>query len=197
MSTVLTATWRIGSVVPWRELRRSRSRPEPRHRTECRHHDATSPGTRCRGCCCRAGRRWMRQGRALGDDRRQRRERVEVIGGVEPDDAGGDQGRRQDHVGAVPRSSGRSTRIQAFDYPDNTAVTALCESLIRRSRTARSRRASALSPSARDPRTLVFKLNPAARFWDGKPVTAAEASSTASARGRPQGQPLSAWRSAA
>ncbi len=61
--------------------------------------------------------------------------------------------------------------IQAFDYPDNTAVTLLCESLLlqRPDGSIGSGLAEAAHP---DDRTLVLTINDGATFWDGKPVTA-------------------------
>lgn len=63
--------------------------------------------------------------------------------------------------------------IQAFDYPDNTAVSALCDALLRQLPDGgiEPGLATATTP---DPRTLVLDLDPAARFWDGTAVTPAD-----------------------
>ncbi len=61
--------------------------------------------------------------------------------------------------------------IFAFDYPENTAIASMCDTLIRQSPEG------VVGPGLStltytDPTTLVFKINPAAKFWDGSPVTA-------------------------
>jgi peptide/nickel transport system substrate-binding protein len=63
--------------------------------------------------------------------------------------------------------------IQAFDYPDNTAVTLLCESLLLQQPdgSITPGLATATHP---DDHTLVLAINDGATFWDGKPVTAAD-----------------------
>ncbi|MHB8867612.1 MAG: ABC transporter substrate-binding protein [Thermoleophilia bacterium] len=61
--------------------------------------------------------------------------------------------------------------IYAFDYPDNTAVSLMYESLLRQNPdgTIGPGLAAATYP---DETTLVLDLNPDAKFWDGNPVTA-------------------------
>jgi peptide/nickel transport system substrate-binding protein len=74
---------------------------------------------------------------------------------------------------AVYRDVNSLDPIYAFDYPENTAVSLMCESLLKQSATG------ALQPglatmSTPSPTKLVFAVNPAAKFWDGHPVTAAD-----------------------
>jgi peptide/nickel transport system substrate-binding protein len=69
------------------------------------------------------------------------------------------------------REVGSLDPIIAFDYPENTAIAAMCDTLLRQSPDG------VVGPglgtlSYTDPTTLVIKLNPAAKFWDGHPVTA-------------------------
>ena len=61
--------------------------------------------------------------------------------------------------------------ISVFDAPDNTALTLMCESLLRMQPDGRIG-AGLASLTRSDPRTLVFDVNPKATFWDGRPVTA-------------------------
>jgi peptide/nickel transport system substrate-binding protein len=63
--------------------------------------------------------------------------------------------------------------VQAFDYPENTVDTALCDSLLRQQPdgTIVSGLATATYPDAT---TLVLNLRSGPRFWDGHPVTAAD-----------------------
>jgi peptide/nickel transport system substrate-binding protein len=61
--------------------------------------------------------------------------------------------------------------IFAFDYPENTAIASMCDTLIRQSPEG------VVGPGLStltytNPTTLVFKINSAAKFWDGSPVTA-------------------------
>ena len=74
---------------------------------------------------------------------------------------------------AVYRDVNSLDPIYAFDYPENTAVSLMCESLLKQSPDG------AIGPglatlSTPSPTTLVFTINKAAKFWDGKPVTAAD-----------------------
>lgn len=63
--------------------------------------------------------------------------------------------------------------IQAFDYPEDTVDTALCDSLLRQlpDGSIGSGLATATYPS---PTKLVLDLRSGPTFWDGKPVTAAD-----------------------
>jgi peptide/nickel transport system substrate-binding protein len=77
--------------------------------------------------------------------------------------------------------------IQAFDYPENTADTALCDSLLRQNPDGTLSAGLSALPDRPDDKTLVFKLNPAAKFWDGKPVTADDAVFTLKRAADPKG----------
>jgi peptide/nickel transport system substrate-binding protein len=63
--------------------------------------------------------------------------------------------------------------IFAFDYPENTAISLMCESLLRQepNGSIQPGLATLTTPS---PTTLVFTIKPGARFWDGHPVTSAD-----------------------
>jgi peptide/nickel transport system substrate-binding protein len=74
---------------------------------------------------------------------------------------------------AVYRDVNSLDPIYAFDYPENTAISLMCESLLKQSP------GGAIEPglaamSMPSPTELVFTINPAATFWDGQPVTAAD-----------------------
>lgn len=61
--------------------------------------------------------------------------------------------------------------IYAYDYPDNTAVTLMCESLLRTQPDGSV--AEGLAKMSRpDPTTVQFDIAEDATFWDGSPVTA-------------------------
>jgi peptide/nickel transport system substrate-binding protein len=72
---------------------------------------------------------------------------------------------------ATYRDVGTIDPIQAFDYPENTALTALCDSLQRQAPdgTIGPGLATLTHP---DDTTLVITLKDGPTFWDGKPVTA-------------------------
>src|ERR1700744_6312648 len=61
----------------------------------------------------------------------------------------------------------------AFDYPENTAVSLMCESLLRQQPdgTITPGLATLTTPS---PLSYVFTVKHGATFWDGHPVTAAD-----------------------
>jgi len=61
--------------------------------------------------------------------------------------------------------------IQAFDYPENTAITALCDSLQRQAPDGTIGPGLATLTHS-DDTTLVITLKDGPTFWDGKPVTA-------------------------
>lgn len=72
---------------------------------------------------------------------------------------------------AVYRDVQTADPIFAFDYPDNTAVTLLCESVV--SLSPDGTLAPGLTTLTRkNPTTIVLDINPKATFWDGSPVTA-------------------------
>jgi peptide/nickel transport system substrate-binding protein len=74
---------------------------------------------------------------------------------------------------AVYRDVNSLDAIYAFDYPENTAVSLMCESLLKQSPDG------AIGPglatlSTPSQTKFVFTINKGAKFWDGKPVTAAD-----------------------
>ena len=76
-------------------------------------------------------------------------------------------------VWAVYRDVNSLDPIFAFDYPENTADSLMCESLLLQAP------GGALKPglatvSTPSPTTMVFTLRPGAKFWDGHPVTPAD-----------------------
>ena len=74
---------------------------------------------------------------------------------------------------AVYRDVNSLDPIFAFDYPENTAVSLMCESLLKQSPDGAigTGLATMTNPS---PTSLVFTINKAAKFWDGHPVTPAD-----------------------
>jgi len=74
---------------------------------------------------------------------------------------------------AVYRDVNSLDPIYAFDYPENTAVSLMCESLLRQS-PAGSIGPGLATVSNPSPTQLVFTLKPGVTFWDGHPVTPAD-----------------------
>src|SRR6516162_6284810 len=76
-------------------------------------------------------------------------------------------------VWAVYRDVNSLDPIYAFDYPENTADSLMCESLLRQAPdgSLQPGLATVASPSAT---TMVFTLRPGVKFWDGHPVTPAD-----------------------
>jgi peptide/nickel transport system substrate-binding protein len=76
-------------------------------------------------------------------------------------------------VWAVYRDVNSLDPIFAFDYPENTADSLMCESLLRQAPdgSLQPGLASVTNPS---PTTMVFTLRPGVKFWDGHPVTPAD-----------------------
>jgi peptide/nickel transport system substrate-binding protein len=76
-------------------------------------------------------------------------------------------------VWAVYRDVNSLDPIYAFDYPENTADSLMCESLLRQAPNGSLQPglASVTNPS---PTTMVFTLRPGVKFWDGHPVTPAD-----------------------
>ncbi|HUJ05445.1 MAG TPA: ABC transporter substrate-binding protein [Streptosporangiaceae bacterium] len=74
---------------------------------------------------------------------------------------------------AVYRDVNSLDPIFAFDYPENTAISLMCESLLEQQPDGSivPGLATMTDPS---PDKLVFTINPAATFWDGHPVTPAD-----------------------
>jgi peptide/nickel transport system substrate-binding protein len=76
-------------------------------------------------------------------------------------------------VWAVYRDVNSLDPAFAFDYPENTAISLMCESLLLQ------KPDGAIVPglaslSTPDQKTLVFTISPKASFWDGRPVTPAD-----------------------
>jgi peptide/nickel transport system substrate-binding protein len=76
-------------------------------------------------------------------------------------------------VWAVYRDVNSLDPIYAFDYPENTADSLMCESLLRQAPNGAVQPglATVANPS---PTTMVFTLRPGVKFWDGHPVTPAD-----------------------
>jgi peptide/nickel transport system substrate-binding protein len=74
---------------------------------------------------------------------------------------------------AVYRDVNSLDPIYAFDYPENTADSLMCESLLRQAPdgSLAPGLATVANPS---PTRFVFTLRPGVKFWDGHPVTAAD-----------------------
>ena len=74
---------------------------------------------------------------------------------------------------AVYRDVNSLDPIYAFDYPENTADSLMCESLLRQAPdgSLQPGLATVANPS---PTTMVFTLRPGVKFWDGHPVTPAD-----------------------
>src|SRR5690348_44754 len=76
-------------------------------------------------------------------------------------------------VWAVYRDVNSLDPIYAFDYPENTADSLMCESLLRQAPDG-SLQPGLASVSNPSPTTMVFTLRPGVKFWDGHPVTPAD-----------------------
>lgn len=74
-------------------------------------------------------------------------------------------------VWAVYRPVATLDPVQAFDFPENTSVSALCESPLRQEPDGKIVPGLA-SLEYDSPTKLVLSINEKATFWDGKPVTA-------------------------
>jgi peptide/nickel transport system substrate-binding protein len=64
--------------------------------------------------------------------------------------------------------------IQAFDYPENTVVFSMCESLLQQQPDGSTKPGLATKVDRPDPTTIVFTIRTSAKFWDGKSVTPAD-----------------------
>jgi len=76
-------------------------------------------------------------------------------------------------VWAVYRDVNSLDPIFAFDYPENTADSLMCESLLRQAPDG-SLQPGLATVSNPNPTTIVFTLRPGVKFWDGHPVTSAD-----------------------
>lgn len=74
---------------------------------------------------------------------------------------------------AVYRDVNSLDPVFAFDYPENTAVSLMCESLLRQSPEGEVGPGLA-TLSVPDPTSYVLTVKPGVHFWDGSPVTAAD-----------------------
>lgn len=63
--------------------------------------------------------------------------------------------------------------IFTFTYPENTAVSLMCEALLRQAPTG-SLEPGLATLSTPNPTTMVFTIRPGAKFWDGHPVTSTD-----------------------
>ena len=69
------------------------------------------------------------------------------------------------------REVGTLDPIQAFDYPENTVITSMCDSLLQQQPDGSYKPGLASKVDTPDPRTLIMTINTDAKFWDGKNVT--------------------------
>jgi len=76
-------------------------------------------------------------------------------------------------VWAVYRDVNSLDPIYAFDYPENTADSLMCESLLRQAPDG-SLQPGLATVSNPSPTTMVFTLRPGVKFWDGHPVTSTD-----------------------
>ncbi len=74
---------------------------------------------------------------------------------------------------AVYRDVNSVDPIFAFDYPENTAVSLMCESLLRQSPSGEVGPGLA-TLTVPNPTSYVLTVKPGVHFWDGSPVTAAD-----------------------
>ena len=74
---------------------------------------------------------------------------------------------------AVYRPVNSLDPIFAFDYPENTAISLMCESLLLQEPDG-SIQPGLATVSTPTPTTMVFTLRPGVTFWDGHPVTPAD-----------------------
>jgi peptide/nickel transport system substrate-binding protein len=76
-------------------------------------------------------------------------------------------------VWAVYRDVNSLDPVYAFDYPENTAISLMCESLLLQNANGAIEPglATLTTPTQK---TFVFTINPKATFWDGHPVTPAD-----------------------
>ena len=96
---------------------------------------------------------------------------------------------------AVYRDVNSLDPIYAFDYPENTAISLMCESLLRQQPDG-SLAPGLATMSTPSPTTLVFTLRPGATFWDGNPVTPADVVYSLDRKTNPSSAASTAWSSA-
>src|SRR6185437_13014366 len=174
-----------------RGRRRSQSHPgwRDRHRGRHRDVDPRKPGLPAELIRRRSHGPTIAQADGLGGSGRvvHGRAGLRPVGVQHPGPGVGhrvaDQGPGRDHpggnqTGAVGDLGGLPGRQLAgshlaFDYPENTADSLMCESLLLQAP------GGALKPglatvSSPSPTTMVFTLRPGVKFWDGQPVTPAD-----------------------
>src|SRR5580704_7942867 len=74
---------------------------------------------------------------------------------------------------AVYRDVNSLDPAYAFDYPENTAISLMCESLLRQQPDG-SLAPGLATLTTQSPTELVFTIKQGATFWDGNPVTPAD-----------------------
>ena len=74
---------------------------------------------------------------------------------------------------AVYRPVNSLDPIFAFDYPENTAISLMCESLLLQE-PGGSIKPGLATVATPTPTKMIFTLQPGAKFWDGGPVTTAD-----------------------
>jgi peptide/nickel transport system substrate-binding protein len=72
---------------------------------------------------------------------------------------------------ATYREVGTLDPIQAFDYPENTVISAMCDSLLQQQPDGTIKPGLATKTEMPNPLTIVYTINTDAKFWDGKNVT--------------------------
>ena len=72
---------------------------------------------------------------------------------------------------ATYREVGTLDPIQAFDYPENTVITSMCDSLLQQQPDGSYTPGLASKVDTPDPTTIVMTINTDAKFWDGKNLT--------------------------
>ncbi|MGI9117482.1 MAG: ABC transporter substrate-binding protein [Gaiellales bacterium] len=84
-------------------------------------------------------------------------------------------GPASDVTWATYRETNSLDPIFAFDYPENTAITLMCESLLHQNADGSiSTDGLAQSVDTSDPLTMVITLRDGVTFWDGTPLTSAD-----------------------
>jgi peptide/nickel transport system substrate-binding protein len=72
---------------------------------------------------------------------------------------------------ATYREVGTLDPIQAFDYPENTVISSMCDSLLQQQPDGSYKPGLASKVDTPDDRTIVMTINTGAKFWDGKNLT--------------------------
>jgi peptide/nickel transport system substrate-binding protein len=72
---------------------------------------------------------------------------------------------------ATYREVGTLDPIQAFDYPENTVITSMCDSLLQQQPDGSYKPGVATKIDTPDANTIVMTINTDAKFWNGKNLT--------------------------